>query len=131
LTICASIGHNKDMSNILIVDDDNFIRAALNFAFQKEGHAVYEAENGFICLDIINKEKIDLIILDLKMEGMDGYTALREIRKLPEYKETPVLVYSAFIEKENLTFLENHANEILVKPVNTEDLISFIELYLP
>lgn len=118
------------MKKILIADDDSYIRMGLNYILQKEGYQVYEAENGRVCMETLQAEEIDLIILDIRMPVMDGPETLQSIRQLDAYKTVPILVYSAFIDKENIAFLEEHANEILSKPINTDNLLSFIRLYI-
>lgn len=83
------------MSNpksILITDDEKSIRNALREILEFESYRVLEAENGVSALNKIREEKIDLVLLDIKMKGMDGIEVLQEIKKLDN--ELPVIMIS-------------------------------------
>lgn len=67
---------------ILIVDDQYGIRILLNEIFQKEGYQTYQAANGVQALDIVKNEDPDLVILDMKIPGMDGLEILKRIKKM-------------------------------------------------
>ncbi|MGA9290816.1 MAG: response regulator [Anaerobacillus sp.] len=67
---------------ILIVDDQYGIRILLNEIFQKEGYQTYQAANGVQALSIVKSEDPDLVILDMKIPGMDGLEILKRIKKM-------------------------------------------------
>ncbi|WP_026677249.1 response regulator [Fictibacillus gelatini] len=81
---------------ILIVDDQYGIRVLLNEIFQKEGYETYQAGNGVQALAIVEEETPDLVILDMKIPGMDGLEILRRIKKLNE--EIQVIIMTAYGE---------------------------------
>lgn len=65
---------------LLVVDDQFGIRVLLKEVFEKDGYETFDASNGKLALSIIEKEKPDLILLDMKIPGMDGIEILREIQ---------------------------------------------------
>lgn len=85
------------MTNILIVDDQHGIRLLLNEVFKKEGYETYLASNGMEALDIFKNEKIDCILLDMKIPGMNGIEILRELRTLSD--EINVVMMTAYGEQ--------------------------------
>lgn len=69
---------------ILVVDDQNGIRVLLLEVFNSEGYRTFEAPNGKIALDIVRKEVPDLVLLDMKIPGMDGLDILKHIKQLDD-----------------------------------------------
>lgn len=82
--------------NILVVDDQQPIRMLLTELFLGAGCDVYEAKNGHIALDLFEANRVDCILLDLKMPDMDGLEVLRSIRKINS--AVPVILISAYVE---------------------------------
>ncbi|MFX3624409.1 MAG: response regulator [Ectobacillus sp.] len=79
---------------ILIVDDQYRIRILLNEVFQKEGYKTYQAANGFQAIDIVKKDKPDLVILDMKIPGMDGIEILKRLKEIePDIKVILMTAY--------------------------------------
>lgn len=68
------------VGKILIVDDQFGIRILLNEVFQKEGYTTFQAANGFQALDIVDKHSPDLVLLDMKIPGMDGIEILKRMK---------------------------------------------------
>ncbi|MDE6740640.1 MAG: response regulator, partial [Lachnospiraceae bacterium] len=77
---------------IMIADDEAEIRDVLRLYLEKDGYEVLEAADGVEAMDKIQKEKPDLVILDIMMPGLDGYRVLRNIR---EDNNIPVIMLSA------------------------------------
>ena len=77
---------------ILIADDEAEIRDVLHLYLEKDGYEVYEAADGIQAMEVLQKGKIDLAILDIMMPGIDGYRVLRNIR---EDNNIPVIILSA------------------------------------
>lgn len=69
---------------ILIVDDQYGIRVLLHEVFQKEGYQTFQAANGFQALDIVKKDNPDLVVLDMKIPGMDGIEILKHVKEIDE-----------------------------------------------
>ncbi|WP_369901703.1 response regulator [Bacillus manliponensis] len=81
---------------ILIVDDQYGIRVLLHEVFQKEGYQTFQAANGFQALDIVNKDCPDLVVLDMKIPGMDGIEILKRIKDIN--KDIKVILMTAYGE---------------------------------
>lgn len=81
------------MFNILVVDDDKNTRLLLRAVLEGAGYAVFTAENGVDALSVLDREYIDLCVLDVMMPQMDGYAFTRELRQ--NNNELPILMVSA------------------------------------
>ncbi|WP_379970687.1 response regulator [Ectobacillus sp. sgz5001026] len=81
---------------ILIVDDQYGIRILLNEVFQKEGYQTFQAANGFQAIDIVVNDKPDLIVLDMKIPGMDGIEILKRVKQID--KSIKVILMTAYGE---------------------------------
>jgi len=80
------------MRSILAVDDSPSMRSMLSFTLKQAGYQSVEAEDGVEGLSIANSNKFDLVITDINMPNMDGIELIKELRKLDDYKYTPILV---------------------------------------
>lgn len=81
---------------VLVVDDQYGIRVLLKEVFSREGLQMFQAANGKVALEIIRVEKPDLILLDMKMPGMDGLELLRQLKK--EEMEAIIIMMTAYGE---------------------------------
>lgn len=111
--------------NILIVDDEELIRDVIKEYSTNEGYNVYEASDGFEALDIIKKEKIDVIVLDIMMPKLDGFSAYKEIKNI---KNIPTIILSARTEEyDKLLGFELGVDDYLTKPFSPKELIARIK----
>lgn len=95
----VKVSHSHDFSNsnqkkVLIIEDTAFYQAVYRQRLLSEGFSVLVANNGIEGLRILFKERPALVLLDLVMDGMDGYKVLHIIRSQPEVKDIPVIVSS-------------------------------------
>jgi two-component system response regulator (stage 0 sporulation protein F) len=81
---------------VLIVDDQYGIRVLLHEVLDKEGYTIFQAPNGVTALEIVKNEKPDLVLLDMKIPGMDGLEILRHIRLIEP--DTKVIMMTAYGE---------------------------------
>ena len=81
---------------VLIVDDQNGIRVLLEEVFNSEGYETFQAANGKTALEIVRKEAPDLVLLDMKIPGMDGLDILKHIKKINE--KIKVIMMTAYGE---------------------------------
>ena len=81
---------------LLIVDDQYGIRILLNEVFQKEGYQTFQAANGYQALDIVEKHSPDLVLLDMKIPGMDGIEILKRLKAINA--EIQVIIMTAYGE---------------------------------
>ncbi|WP_267354775.1 MULTISPECIES: response regulator [unclassified Methylobacterium] len=101
---------------ILVVEDEADVRAHICAYLQREGFPVREAENGVHALDRMAGERPGLILLDLMMPEMDGFTFLRQLRERPEWRDVPVVVLTAKdITAEDRRRLAGRADRVLAK----------------
>jgi len=112
-------------ARILVVDDEENIRLLFKEELEDEGFEVDLASNGFEALDKLKKERFDLVVLDIKMPGMDGIQALNEIKTLNEIKnankDQPVILCSAYGEfKQDLSSWVSDG--YVVKSADTREL---------
>jgi two-component system chemotaxis response regulator CheY len=103
---------------ILLVDDQPLIRKIVRDILAQLGYMnVEEAENGQDALEKLKAKKFDLIFLDWNMPVMQGIDVLRELRKMPAYKDTPVIMLTAEAEKEKvITAIQEGVTNYIVKP---------------
>ena len=91
---------------------------------------VVVVENGQEALDYVQKEKVDLILMDMQMPVMNGFEAIERIREIPEYRETPIISITAFAMKgDREKCLEAGATDYLPKPLDSKEFIEKIKYY--
>lgn len=111
---------------ILLVDDDRDFSQLLEFDLKKKGYQVVVALNGEEGLERVQAENPDLIVLDIKMPKMDGYTFVRRLKKDNLAKNTPLIVLTSYEPMKDMFQLEG-ITEYYVKSVNMEGLLKAIE----
>lgn len=128
----ASISQShQDKSCVLVVDDVEVNRQLLTKQLGRRGYAVVEAESGPLALDIIDNEKIDIVLLDIRMPDMDGIEVLRHIRKTHSALNLPVIMVTAEAMTEvTVEALQSGANDYLVKPIDITSAVARIEAQL-
>lgn len=110
---------------ILIVDDEKLIRDVIKEYLLKESFEVLEAENGEEAINICNNHSIDLMILDIMMPKMDGYTAYKTIR---ESKKIPTIILSARSEEyDKLLGFDLGVDDFLAKPFSPKELVARVK----
>lgn len=114
---------------ILLVDDDQDFAQLLEFDLRKKGYQIVRAGNGEEGLEKVKTEKPALIILDIKMPKMDGYTFVRRLKKEPEDKMIPVIVLTSYEPMKDMFQLEG-VSDYFVKAANMEGLLKVVEKYL-
>ena len=128
--------HDKEAvlngKTMLLVDDDMRNVFALSSVLEEKGMEVLIAKNGLECLDKLKEESnIDGILMDIMMPKMDGYEAMREIRKQPEFAKLPIIALTAKAMKgDRSKCIEAGASDYLAKPVNTDKLLSMLRVWL-
>jgi signal transduction histidine kinase len=122
---------DKDQIRLLVVDDLEINRNLISKQLAKHGYTVIQAESGSEALEIVETEKIDLILLDIRMPGMDGIEVLRRIRKTHSALNLPVIMVTAeALTEVTVEALQAGANDYLTKPINVVDAVARIESQL-
>lgn len=121
-----------DGKKILIVDDDMRNIFSLSSALSDKNIVIYEAENGFEALKQLNEfPDIDLVLMDIMMPEMDGFEAMRRIRKDPRFYDLPIIALTAKAMKgDREECLKAGANDYIPKPVDMEKLFSLLRVWL-
>ena len=113
------------MYHILVVDDEARIRSIIRKYAEFEGHTVTEAGDGMEAVHLCRKETFDIIILDIMMPELDGFSACREIRK---QTQTPIIMLSARGEEyDRINGFECGADDYVVKPFSPRELMLRVE----
>ncbi len=121
---------DKDAKAILIVEDHKELRSYLQSILSSD-FRVYLAANGSSALDLLQSEKIDLIITDLMMPYMDGFELVDHLKKDKELKKIPVVVVSARTDKkEKLDLISKGAEDVISKPFDKDELLVKMESIL-
>ena len=118
-------------TTILVVDDNAEMVEFLRIYLSRHGMRVLLAYDGRQCLEMVRREPIDIIVLDVMMPGMDGITTCTALKSLPEASDIPVLLLTA--KDDNTTRLagiEAGICEFLTKPVRGKILLDYIRSQL-
>lgn len=116
------------MYHILVADDEMRIRSVIRKYAEFEGHTVTEAGDGMEAVLLCHREKFDIIILDIMMPELDGFSACKEIRKI---SDTPIIMLSARGEEyDKINGFEAGADDYVVKPFSPRELMLRVEAVL-
>ena len=116
------------MARILVIEDNNDIHAILTNLFEKD-HEVYSAYSGTEGLTVFEREKPDLVLLDIMLPGKNGDQVLKEIRR--SNSQVPILMLTALGEKSLVSqYLLNGANDYIVKPFNLDEVAARVTVQL-
>ena len=111
---------------ILIVDDEKIVRESLLHWFEEDGYDVEAAENGETALKMFDKNKYDLLLVDMKMPGIGGLELLKKIKEID--KETIVILITAFASVPSaITALKDGAYDYVTKPVDPDELAHLVK----
>ena len=116
--------HNK----VLIVEDDTDIVELLRLYLESSNYIISAASDGLMALDILKKEKIDIALVDIMMPKMDGYTLIKEIRKI---SNIPIIIISAkTTDTDKVLGLKIGADAYITKPFNPLEVVAYVEANL-
>lgn len=116
---------------ILAVDDEEHILELISYNLQNGGYKVIKAETGEEALELLERNQIDLLLLDLMLPGMDGIEVLRIIRSHTKLKKLPVIILTAKSDEiSKVVGLEVGADDYLSKPFGVHELMARIKAVL-
>ena len=114
------------MAKILVCDDDKEIVEAIEIYLTQDGHQVLEAYDGIEAVEILKKESVDLLIMDIMMPRMDGIRATLKIR---EKHNIPIIILSAKSEDaDKILGLNIGADDYITKPFNPLELVARVQI---
>lgn len=111
-------------AHVLVIDDEEHNRTLLKDPLEARGYEVSECENAVDALKMIVERPPDVILLDVMMPGMDGFTLCRLLRQRPSSKAIPILIITALSERnERLMGIQAGASDFLNKPVDLQEVL--------
>ncbi|WP_156251395.1 response regulator transcription factor [Pseudactinotalea terrae] len=117
-----------DRTSVLVVDDEPMVREVVARYLELDGHHVHEAGDGAAARDLLAREHIDLVVLDVMLPELDGLSLLRQIRS---QGDLPVLLLTAKGEEtDRLLGLELGADDYVVKPFSTREVVARVRTIL-
>jgi CheY-like chemotaxis protein len=118
---------------ILVVEDDVRNIFALSSLLEPKGASIEIARNGREAIETLTRNpNVDLVLMDIMMPEMDGITAMREIRKRPQWKKLPIIALTAKAMRDDQEkCLAAGANDYIAKPLDVEKLLSLVRVWMP
>lgn len=118
--------------HILIVDDSKTVRNLVAFILKSEGFKVITAEDGLDGLEkLYSMQQVDLIISDVNMPRMDGFTFIKSVREQDTYKDVPIIILSTEGQDKDIeTGMNFGANLYMVKPAQPDKMVRNIKMLL-
>ena len=114
----------SEKRSILIIDDDKTIRKLINHHLKLNNFTTFEAENSNQAFDILKNEKIDLVLSDVTMEGMDGFEFCQKVRENEKHRFLPFIFVTAKNTLEDKSkAVESGGDDIITKPFDIQELI--------
>lgn len=108
---------------VLIAEDDEMVAALIRHRLGKDGISVVHFANGRKALDAAREKRFSLVILDIRMPGMDGFSVLKELRELKRYEEVPIIMLTSLgSEKDIVRAFKLGADDYVVKPHAPQEL---------
>jgi CheY-like chemotaxis protein len=117
------------MATILVAEDHLDSRDAIRAILEAFGYNVIEAVNGRQAVDLAVRDHPDLILMDIMMPELDGFAATRELRRHPDFADTPIIAVTAMEGAQSLA-LQAGANDFVRKPVDIRGLVAKINTML-
>ena len=124
IEILAKFQNVPPPRSALVIDDEEPARKMLTQILEKERWTVVQAENGLVALELIAKQRPDLILLDLMMPKMNGYQFVAELHKRDDWRSIPIIVVTAKdMSTEERLALDGYVEKVLPKHALTEDAL--------
>ncbi len=124
----AKHGLANEQKEVLVVEDESYLRDLIADVLESDGHRARTAANGLDALRILEEHKPQLILLDLMMPIMDGLEFMTQIRKHEEWLDIPVIIITAIYDIRD-TAKETGARAIITKPFDIDQLSELVNLY--
>jgi serine/threonine protein kinase/CheY-like chemotaxis protein len=120
-----------DGATLLVVDDNEMNRDMLGRRLERKGYRVLSAESGARALEVVAREKVDLVLLDIEMPGLSGMDVLRRLRQTHGAAELPIIMATARSDSQDMVqALEAGANDYVVKPLDFPVVLARVEAQL-
>jgi len=113
------------MARVLVIDDDTSLRVAIEKILRKEGHHVVAAADGLSGLAHLAEEPFDVVLTDLRMDGLDGLAVLRDVRQSAPFSQVVLITAHGTVE-DAVAAMKDGAYDFLLKPVGRPQLVSAV-----
>ena len=121
----------SSLTDVLVVDDNELQLEFLEHLFASHGLTAHLTADSKNAIDIIKKVKPRVILLDIMMPGVDGFTVLKTIRESPGLKDIPVIIHtSKSFQVDQRKALRLGANAYLIKPIKGSEIVNEVKKYL-
>ena len=118
-------------AKVLLVEDEEQLRRVMKDLLEREGYIVSEARDGVQALDEVDRHAPDIIVLDLNLPGLDGYSVLQQLRSRPATRGIPVMVLTAKGDEDNeVRVFDLGADDFITKPFRARALSARLEAVL-
>ncbi|HSE21993.1 MAG TPA: response regulator [Pyrinomonadaceae bacterium] len=115
------------MRTILVVEDYDDVRQMLRILLESEEFRVVEAASGAQALDVLKRERPDAILMDLALPGFDGLEAIRRIRAIDRFRNTPIVVLTAYTGPSTYeTAIRAGSDYFMAKPIDFDELAALL-----
>jgi CheY-like chemotaxis protein len=119
-----------DGNLVLVVEDNEINMELVRDVLGAKGYRTLEATSGEAALEVVQNQAPDLILLDIQLPGMDGYTTLQRLRAMPATAETPVIALTAqAMEGDRESFLDAGFDGYISKPIDVPEFIRAVAGY--
>jgi CheY-like chemotaxis protein len=119
------------VKSILIVEDNLGNLELLKDIFEPRGYNTIGVVNGQDALNIISDNPPDLVIMDIQLPGMDGYTVTKKIKQNPKTNKIPVIAITAYALREDREkALNAGCDEYMSKPIDTREIVTMVEKFI-
>jgi two-component system cell cycle response regulator DivK len=119
------------MKKILLIEDNESNLYLMSFILTKLGHAVLEARDGAAGVDLAKKNRPDLILMDIQLPILDGYSATRQIREDDTLREVPIIAVTSFaMVGDREKAIEAGCTAYVEKPINPASFIKVLKKYV-
>ncbi len=123
--------NDENVGTILYVEDDPNNRTLIRRILGAEGYTVYEAANASIAMETLKSLKPDLILMDINMPDVDGYTLTAKIRALPEMRDVPIVALTANVMKgDKERSLQAGCDGYIQKPIDIDAISAQVQRFM-
>ncbi|MNX39462.1 Signal transduction histidine-protein kinase BarA [compost metagenome] len=113
--------------SVLLAEDDDIVRSVMREILVWAGAQVHMASNGHEALNILRRSRIDIVLIDLQMPGLNGFETAEQIRRMPDMRDLPIVAITANLSEADVAMAANcGVSHALTKPVNPSQLLALM-----
>jgi len=117
---------------ILVIEDNEQNLYLVRFILERSDYEVFAATDGLTGIELASRLKPDLILLDIQLPGMDGYTVARSLRKNPDFADTPIVAVTSYaMPGDREKTIESGCSDYIEKPIDPDTFVARVKKHLP